>query len=154
LCFAAACDLVLVVTTPDLTAMTDAYAFIKVLHQRRQHQIPMILVNRVDVQAASGDAHEREQTGARVAERIGGVCQRFLGLEPRWVGTVPEDRAVVKSVGSRRPVVLYDPDCPAALALVSLAVSLAGELGRIEPRGMGLTLRQEAAFVPSSSLRA
>ena len=146
--FAAACDLVLVVTTPDLTAMTDAYAFIKVLHQRRPHQHPMVVVNRVDQQAAVGDAHDREQTGARVAERIRSVCQRFLGMEPRWVGSIPEDRSVVRSVASRRPVVLFDPEGPAATALGGLALPLLAELERIEPRGMGLSLRQDAAFAP------
>ena len=149
LAFAAACDRVLVVTTPDLTAMTDAYAFIKVLHQRAPHQVPMILVNRVDERAAAGDAHDREQTGARVAERIRGVCRRFIELEPRWVGSVPEDRSVVRSVAARRPVVRYDPGGPAAVALAGLAGALAGELERIEPRGMGLALRQDAAFAPA-----
>jgi flagellar biosynthesis protein FlhG len=143
--FAAACDLVLVVTTPDLTAVTDAYAFIKVLHQRSPHQVPLVLVNRVDP-AAGTDPHEGEQTGARVAERIAGVCQRFLDMQPRWIGTIPEDRSVVKSVAARRPVVVYDPACPASVALTSLAEPLAGELGRIEPRGMGLSLRQDAAY--------
>ena len=144
--FAAACDRVLVVTTPDLTAMTDAYAFIKVLHQRRPHQVPMILVNRVDQRAAEGDAHDREQTGARVAERIRGVCQRFLDLEPRWIGSVPDDRNVVRSVAARRPVVLFEPETPASVALAGLATPLASELERIEPRGMGLGLRLDAAF--------
>ena len=143
--FAAACDLVLVVTTPDLTAVTDAYAFIKVLHQKSPHQVPLVLVNRVDPTACT-DPRDSEQTGARVAERITGVCQRFLDMEPRWIGTIPEDRSVVRSVAARRPVVLFDPTCPASLALTALAEPLAGELGRIEPRGMGLALRQDAAY--------
>jgi MinD-like ATPase involved in chromosome partitioning or flagellar assembly len=108
--------------------------------------VPLVLVNRVDPLACT-DPHESEQTGARVAERIAGVCQRFLDLEPRWIGTIPEDRSVVKSVAARRPVVVYDPACPASVALTSLAEPLASELGRIEPRGMGLSLRQDAAYV-------
>jgi flagellar biosynthesis protein FlhG len=143
--FAAACDLVLVVTTPDLTAVTDAYAFIKVLHQRQPRQVPLLVVNRVD-QEAPADPRESEQTGARVAERIGSVCQRFLDMEPRWVGTIPEDRSVVKSIAARRPVVLFDPACPASVALAALAGPLAAELARIEPRGMGLSLRHDAAY--------
>src|SRR5690349_12834522 len=44
--FAAASDVVLLVTTPDVTAMTDAYAFLKALLLRRGDCQPLFVVNR------------------------------------------------------------------------------------------------------------
>ncbi len=145
LVFASACDEVLVVTTPDLTAMTDAYAFIKVLVTKRPGLVPLLVVNRVD--ASSHDPYADEHSGARVAERITNVCMKFLALEPRWVGSVPDDRAVVRSVSSRRPVVLGEPGTTAAVAIQALSVPLISTLDRA-PRqaGFGERLLRAADF--------
>lgn len=140
--FAAACDLVLVVTTPDPTAMTDAYAFVKVLAGARPDLVPLILVNRVD----EGQHQDRELSGERVAERIAHVCLKFLGLEPRWVGSVPEDRAVVRSVCARRPVVTHAPGSPAAVALQALSVPILGDLEAVERGGLGRRLVEELGY--------
>ena len=73
LAFARACDQTLVVTTPDLTAMTDAYAFLKVLMGKKPEPTPLLLVNR---------AHSEEEA-QEVVQRIRKVCRRFLGLATR-----------------------------------------------------------------------
>jgi flagellar biosynthesis protein FlhG len=145
--FAAACDVVLVVTTPDLTAMTDAYAFIKVLAVKRPELVPLLVVNRVDEAPDPRDPHAAEHTGARVAERMAHVCLKFLAMEPHWVGSVPDDRAVVRSVAARRPVVLSEPGAPAAVALQALSVPLIGSLDRMRGNGgVGERLLHAAAF--------
>jgi flagellar biosynthesis protein FlhG len=112
------------VTTPDATAMTDAYAFIKVLHARRPDMVPLLTVNRV-VEDGPDEASAQD-----VAERIVAVCRRFLALAPRAVGSVPDDRAVGRSVATRRPVVREAPGSPAALALRELAARVRDELAR------------------------
>jgi flagellar biosynthesis protein FlhG len=141
--FAAACDVVLVVTTPDPTAMTDAYAFIKVLVAKRPGVVPLVVVNRVD----ESEGSERELSGERVAARIAHVCLKFLGMEPRWVGSVPEDRAVIRSVGARRPVVTHAPGSPSAVALQALSVPVLGDLELVRPGGLGQRLVDAAGFV-------
>src|SRR5262245_41396618 len=55
LLFATSCDAVLVVTTPDATAMTDAYAFIKVLHARKPEAVPLLAINRVTYDGSNGE---------------------------------------------------------------------------------------------------
>jgi flagellar biosynthesis protein FlhG len=132
--FAAACDVVLVVTTPDLTAMTDAYAFIKVLHARRPELVPLLAVNRVVRE--DGPEHD----GPHVAERIGRVCQKFLGLAPKPIGWVPDDRAVARSVAARRSVVAAAPDCEAATSLRALTDVILEELSGTPRRGLGRSL--------------
>jgi len=128
--FAAASDLVVLVTTPDPTAMTDAYAFLKVLLPQRPRLTPLVLVNR----ARDGEeAH-------RVMERIAAVSEKFLHRTPRFLGHVPEDRAVVESVGLRRPVVLHDGTAPASIALERVSDVLAEELRELPHPGLGETL--------------
>lgn len=145
LSFAVACDLVVVVTTPDLTAMTDAYAFLKVLFAKRPAALPLLLVNRVPP-GADGAA-----VGEHVAERIARVCLKFLGREPRLLGALPEDPAVARSIAARQPLVLAEPGTPAALALQALTVPLLDELGRVPHHGLGWGLARAVGFATASA---
>lgn len=133
--FAAASDVILLMTTPDVTAMTDAYAFLKVLLQRRGDCAPLLLVNR------AVDEAEAMQT----AERFRAVSRRFLQREPRLIGWLPDDRAAVRSVARREPVVTACPESDLAKALVQLGVRLEQELARVHPRGLGRTLLRTVA---------
>lgn len=136
--FAAASDAILIVTTPDITALTDAYAFLKALLQRRPDCDPMFLVNR----ATSDEEAER------VAERLIGVSRRFLSREPRFVGALPEDRAVVRSVSERAPAVVCEPESPFARAIECLAVRIVEAIERGRPKGLGRSLMRSAGYSP------
>lgn len=136
--FAAASDLVLIVTTPDVTALTDAYAFLKALLARRSDCDPVFAVNR----AAS------DEEAASVAERMVAVSRKFLGREPRFVGSLPEDRAVARSVNARVPVVRSEPDSAFARALETLAGRLLAEIGRHPAAGLGRSMIRSAGYVP------
>ena len=136
--FAAASDCVLIVTTPDVTALTDAYAFLKVFTQRRADCVPLFLVNR-----ASG-----EEEADAVAERFRGVSRKFLAREPRCIGWIPEDRAVVRSVSARAPVVSAEPESPAALALQRICAALQQEFALQHARGLGRQLLRTVGYTP------
>lgn len=127
---AAASDLVLLVTTPDVTALTDAYAFLKVLLARRPECSPLFVVNR----AATLDE------GLHVADRLHAVARKFLGREPRCVGVLPDDRAVVRCVNGRAPVVVREPDSAFAHAAAVVFERVRSELAREKPRGLGRSL--------------
>lgn len=139
--FAAASDVVVIVTTPDVTALTDAYAFLKVLYQRRGDVTPLFLVNRAF----------DEQEAEHVAERIVSVAHKYLGREPRCIGYLPEDRAVVRGVNARRPTVLNEPDCAFAKAVRLVADEVALELGRVRHGGLGRTLLRTVGYSPGFS---
>lgn len=109
--FACAADDVLVVTTPEPTAITDAYALIKVLSQLKSRAALHLVVNQA--------AHARE--GRQVAERLAEVAARFLGTSIHPVGSIPEDPALPQAVRERSAVVLRYPGSPAAAALTALA---------------------------------
>jgi flagellar biosynthesis protein FlhG len=141
LAFAAAADLVAIVTTPDPTAMTDAYAFLKVLFARRRDACVDLIVNRVF----------DEQDGPRTAQRIESVCQKFLGRGVRYVGGIPEDREVVRSVGRRQCVVAAEPRCPASIALREIALRVGAELSVLPHHGLGRSLEASCATVLARS---
>lgn len=136
--FAAASDVVLIVTTPDVTALTDAYAFLKALLLRRAESDPVFAVNRA--------ASEAEACG--VADRLIAVSRKFLGREPRFVGSLPEDRAVARSVHARVPVVRSEPGSAFARGIEALALRVQGELARKPARGLGRSMLRSAGYVP------
>jgi flagellar biosynthesis protein FlhG len=137
--FAAASDVVLIVTTPDVTALTDAYAFLKALLLRRGDCEPLFAVNR-----ATSDEEARS-----VADRMIAVSRKFLGREPRFVGALPEDRAVAKSVNTRTPTVLAEPGSPFSGAIESLALRVRAELERQQPKGLGRSLLRTVGYAPA-----
>lgn len=104
-------DVVVVVTTPDVTAMTDAYAWIKVSTLRDPDARIGIVVNR------ARDLAEAEAAAARIR----GVAQRFLERDVPCFGFLPDDPAVVESVARRRPFPLTHPESPVTAALEPVA---------------------------------
>lgn len=122
LAFTRAADHVLVVTTPEPTAITDAYAVVKV-------------ISRADRAKPFADAAERRISllvnqcrsvgEARVVhERIAKVARQFLGVSVFDAGFIPADEQVSAAVRRRSPFVLSAPKCPAACAVSQLAIRL------------------------------
>jgi flagellar biosynthesis protein FlhG len=77
--FSAAATDTLVVITPEPTALTDAYALIKLLASRYGRHEFLVMVN---MAAGSGDAEAAFQRLARVAERFLRVRLGYLGYVP------------------------------------------------------------------------
>jgi len=113
----------LVVTTPEPTSITDAYALIKAVSRQREEVAVSLLVNM---------ARDRDEA-RRVFERVGAVTRRFLGLALSDAGFVLQDPRVGVSVRRRCPFVLDAPDSPASVCIKQLAHKLdrhAAEPGR------------------------
>ena len=111
LAFAQSADELLVVTTPEPTALTDAYALAKVL-SRAPWTPPMHLV-------VSQTNTLRE--GEVVAERVASVAARFLGVSLGCAGQVLRDQHVGLAVRQRVPFVVKYPDCAASTCIAALA---------------------------------
>ncbi|MEM1211512.1 MAG: MinD/ParA family protein [Planctomycetota bacterium] len=120
--FAAAADRVLVVTTPEPTAITDAYAVIKTAHQRRPGLDVHVLVNIV----------RDEREAHMVFDRIAMVCHRFLGLMPTYAGYLPADEHVSQAVRARRPFAVMAPASAVSQCVRALAHRL--DLHAVEPQ--------------------
>jgi flagellar biosynthesis protein FlhG len=107
----AATSTLLLVTNHEVTALSDSYALYK-----RAHMVnPFIRVGLVLNRCPS------EQRAETAWSRFRGVSQRFLGHEPEYVGWVPTDPAVPRSVEDRCPVSLREPESPSARAITSVA---------------------------------
>ena len=128
---AAAADTVLVVTTPEPTAIADAYATIKVFAQERESAQaapgPMASIGLVVNQVAS------RREGRETFERLASVAARFLHLPVTDDGYVLRDDYAAVAVRQRVPVLLAYPRCPASSCLMALAGRLSREMG--EPQG-------------------
>jgi flagellar biosynthesis protein FlhG len=123
LSFTRAADHVLVVTTPEPTAITDAYAVIKVISRDGGQRRLSLLVNQT-----------RSVTESKVVyERIAKVSRQFLNVTVFDAGHVPSDENVPQAVRRRTPFVLGAPRCPASLGIAQLAMRLEqGVAGRID----------------------
>ena len=123
--FTRAADHVLVVTTPEPTAITDAYAVIKVLSRDGDDRRMSLLVNQV-----------KSAAEARVVqERIAKVARQFLGVTVYDAGFMVSDEHVQASVRKRQPFVLASPKCPASICITHLAIRLQQGVAANSPRG-------------------
>jgi flagellar biosynthesis protein FlhG len=114
LSFTRCADHVLVVTTPEPTAITDAYAVIKVVSKDNVGRRLSLLVNQV---RSPGE-------GRVVHDRIAKVAKQFLNVPVLDGGFVPLDEQVPLSVRKRTPFSLASPRCAASQAVVKLAMRL------------------------------
>ena len=126
LSFTRAADHVLVVTTPEPTAITDAYAVVKVISRDGGERQLSLLVNQT-----------RSSAEARIVyDRITKVARQFLGVSVLEAGHVPHDPAVPAAVRRRVPFAIASPNSPASLSLAALAVRLQhGVAVNLEPAG-------------------
>jgi flagellar biosynthesis protein FlhG len=134
--FARACDLVLLVVTPDITSITDAYAFLKVFVRRNPRGMPLLVVNR----CTAPDEAEH------VARRLSDVTRKFLGRDLALLAALPEDRGAFRCTQRRTTVVEGEPEGPLAGALRWLERCLLDELGRTPARGAGTELVRAVGY--------
>lgn len=123
--FVLAAHEVLLITTPEPTALADAYAVIKAYSKYTDKRSIKLIVNRI-----------RDESECReVTERLNQTTQKFLQLSIDCLGYVYEDRAVREAVNNQEPFVLMKPNSPASLCVKELAKSLMtgekmGEVGK------------------------
>lgn len=102
----------IVVVTPEPTSLTDAYALIKVLYTRHGERHFKVVVNQV----------KDEKAGRMVFSQISKVADHFLdGLSLDYLGSIPQDPNVTRSVLQQKPFMELFPDSPASTAVKGIA---------------------------------
>ncbi len=107
----AATSTMLLVTNHEVTALSDGYALYKRAHLVNPYIRVGLVVNRAPDETRAQSAWERFQSAS----------QRFLGHHPEFVGWVPYDPAVLRSVEARVPVALLEPSSEATRAIDSIS---------------------------------
>ena len=105
---------VLLVTTPEPTALADAYAVVKAYSKYAKKRSMQLIVNRIRDEE---ECHE-------VTERLNQTTQKFLKLSVGCLGYVYEDRAVRDAVKNQEPFLLRKPNSSASLCVKEIARSL------------------------------
>jgi len=115
--FIAAADDAIIVTTPEPTAITDAYGIIKIIATEIESlDIGLkLVVNRV---------HSVVE-GRRVAERVITIAGQFLNLKVDYLGFVYDDPVVHAAVVRQKPFLVMDPRSKASACIRHL-------VGRLE----------------------
>ncbi|HNT34179.1 MAG TPA: AAA family ATPase, partial [bacterium] len=112
--FMAAADASLVVTTPDITAVTDAYGMLKVLNRYGVASRAGIICNQVSSATQGKEIFNKLQT----------CCSRFLDFSPHYWGHIFKDSSVGKATAERVPYVLSHPYSRASRCTSLIAESI------------------------------
>jgi len=108
--FILAAEETIVVTTPEPTSITDAYAIIKMVNSMG-HKVPFrLVINRVT------DLKEGKQT----ADKISLVAKQFLQLDIPTLGYVDDDNSVSKAVKKQVPFTVAFPNSSASRGIQDL----------------------------------
>lgn len=110
-------DEAIVITTPDITAMADAYATIKVITSKNLTVPVSVVVNR----ARAWDE------GEAIYNKLSMVCEKFLSIKLKKLGFILDDPNTVKlAIKRRTPYLLSFPKSKVSLSLKSLTASYIG----------------------------
>lgn len=109
--FATSAHRAIIVTTEDPTAMTDAYAMIKVMRLNGATQPPWIVVNLADSRAS----------GQRVFEQLVKACVGHLGVTPLLAGIVCRDMCVSDAIRAQSAIAVRHPQSQAFEDVVRIA---------------------------------
>jgi flagellar biosynthesis protein FlhG len=109
--FSQASQEVIVVICNDPSSLTDAYALIKVLNRDHGVERVQVLANMVS----------NLTEGKEVHENLRRVAERFLDVTLNFMGIVPYDEWLKRSVRRQCAVVQAYPNCAAAQSFIQLA---------------------------------
>ena len=119
LSFVLAAHETIIVTSPEPTAITDAYGIIKSV-AARDPKLPMrLVVNRV----------RSIMEAKKVSERIIGIAKQFLHVDIDSLGFIFEDENVARAVITQKPFVLYAPKSRASQCVDHIRRRLESEEG-------------------------
>ncbi|CQR71504.1 Flagellum site-determining protein YlxH [Sporomusa ovata DSM 2662] len=125
--FVVAADEVIIITTPEPTAITDAYAMVKAYAGQKGTAPLKLVINRIV---------DRDE-GQMVVDKLMRVSQRFLNVAIEHLGYVYEDRNLVKAVKSQIPLLISFPEAISSRCIEDIAQQiLRGENVQQKPRGM------------------
>ena len=110
--FVDAADEVLIVTTPEPTAITDAYGMIKIIATETDSlKLNLkLIVNRVHSAAE----------GKRISDRMTTIVGQFLNCKVEYMGFIYDDPVVSQAVVRQKPFIIAEPTSKPAMCVKHL----------------------------------
>jgi len=105
---------IIIVTTPEPTAIVDAYATIKAVQRYSPEKQISVVVNNV---VGVGDAE-------KVFRQLNHAVNRFLDRNVDFLGMIPNDSQLVEAVRQQTPITQFAPETPASRAVRLIAKQL------------------------------
>ncbi len=119
--FVMASSEVLLITTPEPSSLTDSYSLLKALYRNpnflRENTVIKVIANRVT----------SPEEGISTYEKLKSVVTQFLHGKIEYIGMIPQDSLLEKSVRQQKIVSLNAPDSNAARAFEVMAANLLHE---------------------------
>ncbi|NTW58595.1 MAG: MinD/ParA family protein [Nitrospirae bacterium] len=109
--FCIAAQEIVIVTSPEPTAITDAYALIKVLSTRYQEKEFHVLVNSV----------KNSDEAVEVFRRLSLAADKFLNISLDYLGYLPYDESVQNAVREQQAFVDLYPNRPISRRIMEIA---------------------------------
>ncbi len=123
--FNTAAQEILVVTTPEPTAITDAYALMKLLSNQFHEKHFNLIVNFI----------KNEEEALDVYRKLTMVANRYLDISIDYIGSIPKDKLMVDAIRKQQVLVQLFPDSKTSMAFEALARTIMQEPQIIEPKG-------------------
>lgn len=105
--FVLASDECIVVTTPEPTAITDAYSMIKFIVKERQDMPISVIMNR----------SIKRKEGIQTLNRFEKVIKQFLNRDIKKIGILPDDKIVSTAVIRQTPYLLLNEQAAVSKAI-------------------------------------
>lgn len=128
--FILAADECIVVTTPEPTAITDAYSMVKHIFHRAPEMPVHVILNR--------SIHHKE--GERTLSRFVFAVRQFLQQQVTPLGLLPNDPVVTEAVIRQTPYLLYRKHAPISKAIYQMA-------SQFESDGIAVRQKHAPAFL-------
>jgi len=124
--FVCAADRTLLVSTPEPTAITDAYAVIKSVINRKSSKNINLIINRA----------RSIMEAKKVGDKMKRISSDFLNFSLQILGFMVEDECVSRAVRSREPFYLAYPDARATGCIDHMSKRLLGDYELQRPGGI------------------
>jgi flagellar biosynthesis protein FlhG len=123
LSFLYAADYAIIITTPEPTALMDAYGLIKVTSQNKSNVPLKLVVNMVN---------SREEA-KEITSRVVLLARRFLNVFVESYGFIYRDKNVLTSVMAQKPFTVMFPGSKASECVKEIAAKVSYRMSKLQP---------------------
>ncbi len=123
--FNTAAQEIMVVTTPEPTAITDAYALMKLLSNQYHEKHFNLIVNFI----------KNEEEALDVYRKLTMVANRYLDISIDYMGSIPKDPQMIDAIRKQQVLVQLFPESKTCAAFETLASNLLHESQTPDAKG-------------------